>query len=217
MGASAVWHPRRQPRLRAEDRVPTTDLDFAFYDHSTRGVGLYRINLGRAHTSTREEICAVIMAFLYESPLNIKVDNKVAVDAARKVIAAATLVKPFALLPNGDLLADLHYVAEGRRQTRADDTTEAPAETIRWCKGHADDIDIYEGKSTPEDRNGNWCFPCPEYIVFLVLSMKKQTKSSVPKGFPPPPPQGLPRAPRGSFWWPGFLLNSTCRLHHMLE
>ena len=145
LGSCDAWRSNRKPRPR--QHVTTEELDYAFPKLNGHGLGLFRVNLDRAHPSTREEINAIMLAFLCAQPLPMKVGNRAGVAAAQKALALHATTPASGAHP----LTETSLQILALRQPPA-----APAgtpqltrpfpHTTGCCKGHAGESDVRDNK-----------------------------------------------------------------------
>ena len=123
-------------------------LLYAHGEHTDRGTALWGYLTGRRPSSTRAEVAGILASLLATIPLHIACDNAAAVRTFSRLTRGVLRLdrRPWGLRSNGDLWSQVHAAWSAKGEATV---------TISKCKGHADDKDVAEGRSTPHLRAGN--------------------------------------------------------------
>ena len=101
---------------------------------------------GALQTVQRAEFWGAIVALQAYWPCHLGIDNLNVVRSIGRLLDADCLAKPLALVKDGDLIALVRYMI----RTRGRDTVK-----VTKVKGHAEDIDVQQGRVRLVDKQGN--------------------------------------------------------------
>ena len=94
----------------------------------------------------RAEFWGAIVALQAYWPCHLGIDNLNVVRSIGSLLDADCLAKPLALVKDGDLIALVRYMI----RTRGRDTVK-----VTKVKGHAEDIDVHQGRVRLVDKQDN--------------------------------------------------------------
>ena len=97
-------------------------------------------------TVQRAEFWCAIVALQAYWPCHLGIDNLNVVRSTGRLLDAGCLAKPLPLVKDGDLVALVQYMI----RTRGRDTVR-----VTKVKGHAEDVDVQQGRVRLVDKQGN--------------------------------------------------------------
>ena len=101
---------------------------------------------GVMQTVQRAEFCCAVIALQTYWPCHLGTDNLIVARSVGRSLDYGSLVKPLPLVKDGDLIALVQYMISTRGR-----------ETVRVnkVKGHAEDVDVQQGRVRLMDQQGN--------------------------------------------------------------